>query len=49
MVICNCIANLVRSLPFFLIFFVDNISGYLSGWGKIGACRFGLVTSNVDL
>ena len=29
--------------------FVDNRSGYLSSWGNIGACGFGLVTSNADL
>ena len=34
---------------FFFSFFVDNKSGYLSSWVNIGACRFGLVTSNADL
>ena len=49
MVIFNCIENWVHSLQFFLILFIDNISGYPSSSGNIGACRFGLVTSNADL
>ena len=49
MVIYNCIENMVRPLPFSFNFFVDNISGYLSSWGNIGACRFGLVMSNAEL
>ena len=50
MVIFNCIANPVHSLPFlFNSFFVNNLNGYLSSKGKIGACRFGLATSNADL
>ena len=49
MVICNCIVNLVRSLPFLFNSFVDNISGYMSSWGNIGACRFGLVMSKAYL
>ena len=53
MVICNCIVNpdniVVILYLFFLILFVDNISGYLSSWGNIGACRFVLVTSNAYL